>query len=43
MFMTPHHQVNEVVQELLWDVVSGSMLTPREINVKCKGNEAEPE
>lgn len=28
--MTPHHQVNEVVQKLLWNVVSGSMLTPEE-------------
>lgn len=42
MFMTPHHQVNEVVQELLWDVVSGSMLTPREKNApNVKENEAE--
>lgn len=26
--MTPHHQIKEVVQELLRNVVGGSMLTP---------------
>lgn len=30
MLMTPHHQIEEVVQKLLRNVVGGSMLTPAE-------------
>lgn len=36
MLVTPHHQVKKVVQELLGNVVGGSMFTPRE--KKCKIN-----
>lgn len=36
MFVTPHHQVNEVIQELFGYVVSGSMLTPRKNNTDRK-------
>lgn len=30
MLVTPHYQVDKVIQELLWNVVSGSVLTPKE-------------
>lgn len=34
MLVTPHHQVKKVIQELLRNVVGGSMFTPREKNRK---------
>lgn len=30
MLVAPHHQVNKVIQELLRDVISGTVLTPTE-------------
>lgn len=36
VLVTPHHQVKKVIQELLRNVVSGSVLTPRKKKIDTK-------